>query len=148
MNFFSGVIQNFCRAIPGRASRGLYGGRQIGYGNIVTFSEKKIRRTWKPNVQTKKIYSDLLGELKLRVTCYTLRNLDRYGGIDNYLLFSRIKDFGQTEKSRELAMDLRAKVIEKWEQKNGRKFKQRDEIAAMRKVFCEENPKKVYRFQP
>lgn len=48
---------------------------------------KKTRRTWMPNVQTKRLYSDTLGHnVKLKVTTRALRTIDKYGGLDGYLL--------------------------------------------------------------
>jgi len=47
----------------------------------------KTRRTWLPNIQTKRLYSEVLGEnVKLEVTTRTLRTIDKYGGLDAYLL--------------------------------------------------------------
>jgi large subunit ribosomal protein L28 len=60
---------------------------------------------WLPNVQTKKLPSDLLNEtLKLRVTTRALRCIDRAGGLDNYLLNTKptaiASLFGSELKSR------------------------------------------------
>ena len=135
-------LAGFERANPKRAQRALWGGRNINYGNSVSFSNSKYghcfgvslasfladsnllllrtRRTWKPNVQTKRLYSEIFdASLKLRVTTHVkilisfsvrsfllilfpsfctflsydsclarkvLRIIDKYGGLDNYLL--------------------------------------------------------------
>ena len=34
----------------------------IRFGNSISFSNKKNRRTWKPNVQKKALYSEVLDE--------------------------------------------------------------------------------------
>ena len=39
------------RAVMNRADRGLYGGKEILFGNNVSHSMRHTRRTWKPNVQ-------------------------------------------------------------------------------------------------
>ena len=44
----------------GRLKRGLYGGKEVRFGNHVSFSNRKTRRRWNPNVQKKKMYSELL----------------------------------------------------------------------------------------
>eukprot|EP01087_Luapelamoeba_hula_P013070 TRINITY_DN3714_c0_g1_i3.p1 TRINITY_DN3714_c0_g1~~TRINITY_DN3714_c0_g1_i3.p1 ORF type:complete len:169 (+),score=27.52 TRINITY_DN3714_c0_g1_i3:36-542(+) len=75
------------RAHPNRSQRALYGGRQINFGNHISFSHHTTRRTWKPNVVTKHLWSDLLNrQVELRVTTFALRWIDQEGGLDNYLL--------------------------------------------------------------
>ncbi|CAN0027139.1 unnamed protein product [Ectocarpus sp. 8 AP-2014] len=70
-----------------RSQIGLYGGKDIGFGNTISFSHKKNRRTWKPNVQKKALYSETLDEwIKFNLTTHALRCVDRAGGIDKYLL--------------------------------------------------------------
>mmetsp|Transcript_10033 Transcript_10033/g.13148 ORF Transcript_10033/g.13148 Transcript_10033/m.13148 type:complete len:128 (+) Transcript_10033:21-404(+) len=70
-----------------RAAQGLYGGKDIGFGNNVSHSERKTRRSWKPNVQSKKLWSETLDEfVHFRVTTHALRCIDKAGGLDNYLL--------------------------------------------------------------
>lgn len=96
------------QAIMNRARKGLYAGVHIGFGNTISHSGTKVRRSWKPNVQTKKYYSELLGEeLKLRVTTRAMRTIDKYFGLDNYLLQSRPTKLGEG-----LPLELRARVQE------------------------------------
>ncbi|KAJ2932455.1 hypothetical protein H1R20_g4646, partial [Candolleomyces eurysporus] len=69
-----------------RAQFGLFGGKTKQYGNNVPFSKHKTRRSWLPNVQTKRLPSETLGEkVKLKVTTRALRTIKRAGGLDNYL---------------------------------------------------------------
>ncbi|KAI9595597.1 hypothetical protein BDF19DRAFT_395149 [Syncephalis fuscata] len=73
-----------------RAQRGLFDGKHIQFGNNKPFSLKKTRRTWLPNVQNKRLYSDILGRMvRFRVTAAALRTIDKKGGLDNYLLKTR-----------------------------------------------------------
>lgn len=59
----------------------------IQFGNKVSFSENKTRRTWKPNVQNKSMYSETLGRmLRFRMTTYAMRCIKKAGGIEQYLL--------------------------------------------------------------
>ena len=45
------------------------------------------RRTWKPNVHPQSLFSEVLGtKLRVRATTAILRTIDKYGGLDNYLL--------------------------------------------------------------
>ncbi|EEH55569.1 uncharacterized protein MICPUCDRAFT_60375 [Micromonas pusilla CCMP1545] len=47
----------------------------------------RTRRRWKPNAQRKRLYSEALDELvRVNVTTYALRWIDKAGGLDAYLL--------------------------------------------------------------
>jgi len=96
-----------------RGQRGLYGGKRIGTGNNVSFSERKTRRTWKPNVQKKQLWSELQQRfLKIRLTTYVLRWIDRVGGLDNYLLYTKPRKIAS-----DFGMRLRQDLIQVWEKK-------------------------------
>lgn len=70
-----------------RAYRGLYANRMIQFGNKISFAENKTRRTWKPNVQNKSMYSETLGRmLRFRMTTHAMRCIRKAGGIEEYLL--------------------------------------------------------------
>eukprot|EP00299_Pterocystis_sp_00344_P005714 c17454_g1_i1.p1 GENE.c17454_g1_i1~~c17454_g1_i1.p1 ORF type:complete len:152 (-),score=28.49 c17454_g1_i1:15-470(-) len=86
-NFLSAVTDLFARATPGRASRGLYHGKGIMFGCQVSHSMRHTRRTWKPNVQSKRLWSDILNRfIHFNVTTNVLRTIDKKGGLDSYLL--------------------------------------------------------------
>ena len=73
-----------------RSRRGLYDGKDIGTGNNVSFSMKATKRTFKPNVFTKRVYSEILDDMiQFHLTTSTLRSIDKAGGLDNYLLHPR-----------------------------------------------------------
>ncbi|PCH37416.1 hypothetical protein WOLCODRAFT_109823 [Wolfiporia cocos MD-104 SS10] len=70
-----------------RSQRGLFHGKMKQFGNNNPFSKKKTRRDWLPNVQSKRLFSDTMQEfLKLKVTTRALKTINKYGGIDEYLL--------------------------------------------------------------
>jgi len=47
----------------------------------------RTRRTWKPNVQDKRLFSYVLDRhIRIKVTTHALRCIDKAGGIDEYLL--------------------------------------------------------------
>ncbi|CAM9511944.1 unnamed protein product [Scytosiphon promiscuus] len=101
-------LQNFVRGCKNprqtqyskRSQVGLYCGKDIRFGNTISFSHKKNRRTWKPNVQTKALYSELLDEwIKFKLTTHALRCVDKAGGIDKYLLKTPDKWLNSTQGS-------------------------------------------------
>ncbi|OQR95675.1 hypothetical protein THRCLA_22087 [Thraustotheca clavata] len=83
------MLDSFTRAqhVSGRAARGLFAGKDKRFGNNVSFSQRKTRRSWKVNHQWKHLYSEALDEkIGLNVTAHTLRCIDKVGGLDNYLM--------------------------------------------------------------
>ena len=73
-----------------RSRRGMYDGKDIKFGNKVSFSARKSRRSFKPNVFLKRVYSEVLDEMiKFHLTSSTLRSIDKAGGLDQYLLKSK-----------------------------------------------------------
>lgn len=91
-----------------RSQLGLFHGKMKQYGNNVPFSKHKTRRTWLPNVHSKRLFSDVLQEfIKVKLTTKALRTINKvrvlslfmfkhiadkngaymqYGGIDRYVL--------------------------------------------------------------
>ncbi len=66
---------------------GLFAGKDIRFGNQVSHSEMRTRRSWKPNVQKKRVFSDALNDwVSFQFTTTALKAVDHHGGIDNYLL--------------------------------------------------------------
>lgn len=82
--------------IPGRikrSQRGLFHKKRIQSGNRTCFSEKKSRRTWRPNIQKKRLESKILGKtLKLEVTTKMMKCMRKYGSFDNYILLTEPKN--------------------------------------------------------
>ncbi|XP_062190067.1 large ribosomal subunit protein bL28m-like [Phragmites australis] len=76
------------KVVMGRAKRGIFAGRHIQFGNKVSEDGgNKSRRTWKPNVQEKRLFSYIHDRhIKVKVTTHALRCIDKAGGIDEYLL--------------------------------------------------------------
>lgn len=47
----------------------------------------RSNRAWKPNVQQKRLFSEILDEMiRIPVTTQALRTMDKVGGLDNYVL--------------------------------------------------------------
>jgi large subunit ribosomal protein L28 len=61
-------------------------------------NEIKTRRYWRPNVHSKRLWSEALqAYIRLRITTRVLRTVDKVGGLDEYLLgekAGRIKELG------------------------------------------------------
>lgn len=101
-----------------RSRRGLYDGKDIRTGNNVSFSMRATKRKFKPNVFTKRVYSEILDEMvRFHLTTSTLRSIDKAGGLDNYILTSKhvTSGEGQVVKERirsKLAYEDRLKARE------------------------------------
>ena len=77
-------------------------------GNKVSHSNRKTRRRFLPNLRNISFKSDALGvNLNLKITTSTLRTINKYGNIDNFLInykFNKLSD---------LAKKLRIKIKRK-----------------------------------
>ena len=70
-----------------RAQRGLFAGKTRLVGNSISASKRHTKRAWVPNVQRKRLFSATLGRsLAVSVTTTALRTIDRFGGLDEYVL--------------------------------------------------------------
>ncbi len=62
-------------------------GNGVQTGNNVSHAHNKTRRRFLPNLQSKSLLSDTLGEtIRFRVTTSAIRTVERQGGLDAYLL--------------------------------------------------------------
>lgn len=103
--------QNQVRFRSNRSRRGIYDGKDIRTGNNVSFSNRKTKRKFKPNVFKKRVYSETLDEMiQFHVTASTLRSIDKVGGLDNYLLTT--KHIGEGEGVETKKRILKAKKVE------------------------------------
>ncbi|KDR76956.1 hypothetical protein GALMADRAFT_138994 [Galerina marginata CBS 339.88] len=98
-----------------RSQHGLFQGKMKQYGNNVPFSKHKTRRTWLPNVQQKRLPSEILGEkIRMKVTTRALKTIKKKGGLDNYLKTTSAETLGY------MGMKLRMKVRSKDLEDRGR----------------------------
>ncbi|KAI9121110.1 hypothetical protein K1719_008143 [Acacia pycnantha] len=76
------------KVVMGRAQRGIYASRHIQFGNRVSEDGgNKTRRTWKPNVQEKRLFSFIMDRhILVKITSHALRCIDKAGGVDEYFL--------------------------------------------------------------
>lgn len=96
MQFVSNFVRGAARQhYSGRARRGLFAGKDVRFGNNVSFSKRRTRRKWKPNAHWQSLYSETLDEsIRFNVTTHALRCIDKAGGLDNYLLKADDMDVG------------------------------------------------------
>ena len=74
-------------------------------GNNVSHSNRKTRRRFLPNLKNIAFKSDALGcDLNLRIAASTLRTVNKYGNIDNFLVNYRFNKLSET------AQNLRNKI--------------------------------------
>jgi large subunit ribosomal protein L28 len=68
-------------------------GKKPGFGNAVSFSNRKNRRVWNINLQTKRVYVPELDRfIKLRLSTRAIRTLNKKG------LMQFLRDQGLTLK--------------------------------------------------
>ncbi|MCH9780267.1 MAG: 50S ribosomal protein L28 [Alphaproteobacteria bacterium] len=61
-------------------------GRRKTFGNNVSHAKNHTRRSFSPNLQHSRLYSEVLGRhYRLRVSTQGLRTLDKAGGFDAWL---------------------------------------------------------------
>lgn len=88
------------RRLYKQSNKGLYGLSRIRFGNHVASGRNPIksRRTWKPNVHCKRMWSAALGAwVKTRMTIRVFRTIVRAGSLDAYLLKDkprRVRELG------------------------------------------------------
>jgi large subunit ribosomal protein L28 len=73
-------------------------------GNKVSHSNRKTRRRFLPNLKNISLFSDTLGvNIKIKISTSTLRTINKYGNIDNFLTkfrFNKLSDKAQNLRSK------------------------------------------------
>ena len=79
-------------------------------GNKVSHSNRKTRRRFLPNLKTIAFKSDCLGvDLSLKVATSTLRTINKFGNIDNFLVNYRYAKLSQ--EAQKLRRQIKKKLI-------------------------------------
>lgn len=79
-------------------------------GNKVSHSNRKTRRRFLPNLKNISFKSDVLGvDLSLKVAASTLRTVNKFGNIDNFLVNYRYLKL--TEVAQKLRRQIKKKLI-------------------------------------
>jgi len=83
------------------ARRCVLSGKGVLVGHNVSHANNKTKRRYLPNVQSRRLYSEALGEtVRLKIALNTLRTIDKHGGLDGYLL--RTRDTALPERLRQM----------------------------------------------
>lgn len=83
-------------------------GIKVQYGNNVSHSQRKTRRSFKPNVRMVSCISDLTGQkYNLKIVAKTLRTIDKVGGFDAFMLKADEKFMSLN------ARKIRSKIVKK-----------------------------------
>ncbi len=91
-------------------------GVKVQFGNNVSHSHRKTRRRFWPNIRVVKCYSEITGQkYKLNIAMSCLRNIEKAGSFDSYLLSLRISNMSDKAKS---IRNTLGKVYKKVEHKN------------------------------
>jgi large subunit ribosomal protein L28 len=78
-------------------------------GNKVSHSNRKTRRRFLPNLRSLSFFSDILGiNIKLKVATSTLRAINKYGNIDNFLTNYRFNKLSKKAQSIRLKIKTKA----------------------------------------
>lgn len=71
-------------------------GKKVMFGNNVSHSKRRTRRTFQPNVQKVSLTSDLLGcDVSLQISTRALRTVQKKGGLDSFLMKTADKDLAE-----------------------------------------------------
>jgi large subunit ribosomal protein L28 len=94
------------------ARRCTLSGKGVLTGNNVSHANNKTRRRFLPNLQSRRLFSEALGEtVRLRIAASTLRTIEKRGGLDGYLLAASSTDL------RGDLVRLRQRIIERQAQR-------------------------------
>mmetsp|Transcript_370 Transcript_370/g.507 ORF Transcript_370/g.507 Transcript_370/m.507 type:complete len:145 (+) Transcript_370:187-621(+) len=106
----SALVRGYRRGGPiqNAAKQGIFCGKEIGFGNNVSHSKRRTRRSWKPNTHWKKYTSETLdSKVKVKVTAHAIRCIRKEGSFDEFLLRQP-----RLIRDSETGQALRAKIIQ------------------------------------
>jgi large subunit ribosomal protein L28 len=85
-------------------------GSKVGSGNKVSHSNRHTKRTFRPNLQTKTYFSDVLGRsITLTLTARAMRTLDKYNGLDGFM--QQVKNRHVTANFSAFAARIRKAIV-------------------------------------
>ncbi|GMH71008.1 hypothetical protein TrRE_jg10017, partial [Triparma retinervis] len=80
------------KLLTGKSTRGIIHSLR-STGNSVSHSKRRTRRVFAPNVFKRRLYSEVLDEMvgPINVSATGLRDIDKFGGLDRYLIKNPLK---------------------------------------------------------
>jgi large subunit ribosomal protein L28 len=80
-------------------------------GNNVSHANNKTRRRYLPNLQSRRLFSETLGEsVRLRIAVSTMRTIEKRGGLDGFLVAAKVADLtGDLARLRQRIIELQTK---------------------------------------
>lgn len=83
----------------------------VQFGNNVSHSQRKTRRSFEPNLRSVKYTSNITGqEYRLKLTAKCMRTIDKKGGFDEFILDADISLMSNVGKS--IKLDIMKKQKE------------------------------------
>ena len=80
-------------------------GKTVMSGNNVSHANNRTRRRFLPNLQSKRMHSEVLNrQISLRVSTSAMRTIEKHGGLDTYLLQARNAELAA--EARELKREI------------------------------------------
>ncbi len=71
-------------------------GKKVQFGNNVSHSKRRTRRTFNPNIQKVTFTSEALGcDISLKISVRALRTVQKKGGLDAFLIKTADKDLAE-----------------------------------------------------
>jgi large subunit ribosomal protein L28 len=86
-------------------------GKTVLAGNNVSHANNKTRRRFLPNLQETSLLSDVLGNVRLRLSTRAIRTIEHNGGLDAYLMSQNASKM--TEEGRALKRRLERATAKK-----------------------------------
>lgn len=75
-------------------------GKGVQSGHLVSHSNHKTKRTFRPNLCSVTLQSEALGRsVRLRIAASTLRSVEHRGGLDAYLAKAPVADLSQAART-------------------------------------------------
>ncbi|PPR34772.1 MAG: 50S ribosomal protein L28 [Alphaproteobacteria bacterium MarineAlpha6_Bin4] len=84
-------------------------GVRISIGNNVSHAHNKTKRNFSPNLQKKKIFSDILNQMiRLKITTKAMKSIEIAGGFDKFIL--KVSNNKLSNKALKLKKEIKNKI--------------------------------------
>lgn len=87
-------------------------GKKTQFGHNVSHSNRRTKRTFKPNLQDRNLHSEILGRtVQMSISTRAIRTLDKYNGLDGFMI--NVKNRRVIEDFSDFAKQIRKEIIAK-----------------------------------